>query len=907
MRPRSLLMGLIVLVVLLASGAAALSAGGVHWPAWVIAAVAAAVTAVASVIKPIVDALTKARVDRIESDGASEKRLSDVLESATGSRSGLPLLKDIRARSILGVHPAIPLPVDADQSLSSEFPTYVPRDSDAGIRTHLTRMAVTGGFLLLVGEPAAGKTRCAVEAVQALPDNWKIYIRSGNTTLQELVGAGVPLVHTVVWLDDIHQLLDSDTTDPNHLTAALVRRLLLPTAGPVIIIATTWPDRRDLYNRQPIEGSPDLMADARAVLQMAQQIDLTIAFSDEEWTRALSLSMADPRLKEAVAANNSRALAATLACREELIRRWRSTSKSMVSTVISAAIDARRCGCPEPISEKIIEALTPHYMSPSQRARVSSGWLESAIGEACEPIRGDTRPMQPVAAFVAGMDGYEVSDILLEYARNSQNVAPVPRAVWETIITTLTDPSVLYLIGAAAYYAGETEIAELGFQLAADGGNASAINGLGFLMYYAEDHKGAELHFRRAAELGHPAALNNLGGLLASRGYFREAEEYYQQAINAGHMSALTNLGFLLEGKGRLAQAERYYRRAADAGIPEALNNLGALLASRDESDEAETYYRRAADAGSIDALNNLGILLAGQGDSAEAEKYYREAISRGNIDALNNLGVLLADQGKLTEAENYYRQAIDAGSIDASNGLGNLLASRGEIQEADLFYRRAAEAGNKDALNSLGVLLAGRGEVDEAERHYRRAADAGSADALNNLGALLADRDNDPATAEEYYLRAINVGSADALCGMGVLLAGIDGSEEASRYYRRSTDSEYASILNDLATRIHKRSFTTDQNLGSDLAGDRSEHNAHIDAWFEAAAVAGSTRAMTLMAARAMKEGDKEAARDWYEQAANMGDTRGMVRLARLLGPKHGFKVLVQAVRTWRSTVPGS
>jgi TPR repeat protein len=904
-RARSLLVSLILLVVILAMGTALLSARVVHWPVWAIAAAAAGVTALAGIVKPAVDALMKARVDRLTDDGANQRKLGDALAKATGSRAGLPLIGDVRSRSVLGVHPAIPLPADADPALSNELPTYVPRDIDSNIQSNLSHMSATGGFLLLVGEPASGKTRSAVEALRGLPRDWRMYIRSGSTTLQQLIDAGASLERTVIWLDDIHQLLDSDSSDPAHLTATLVRRLLLPASGPVIIIATTWPDRRDRYTRQPSEGVPDLMSDARSVIEMAQQIDIDAEFSNAEWARAVSLSSEDPRLGEAVSAGGSRTLAATLANRDELIRRWRFSGKPIVSALISAAIDARRCGYPEPIPEGVIAELVPHYLSPSQRARAGSEWLQSALSEACEPIRGDTRPMQSAASYMSRIDGYEVSDILLDYTKNSQQIGPVPQVIWETLLAAVIDPSVLYSIGAAAYFAGKPEMAMLSFERAADAGNVSAINGLGFLMYYAGDHAGCELYFKRAADAGYPAALNNLGGLLARSGNTEKAEVYYQQAIDAGHMPALTNMGFLLEGRGNIRAAERYYRWAAEAGSPDALNNLGTLLANRGEFEEAEAHYRRAAHAGSIDALNNLGTLLAARNDRATAEVHYRKAVDLGNVDALNNLGVLLAADGNFEEAEQYYRRAIDAGSIDAYNGLGNLLANRGELQEAELSYRRAAESGNADALNSLGVLLAGRGETADAEKYYRRAAEAGSADALNNLGAILADR-GATAAAEEYYLQAIVRGSSDALCGMGILLAGLNKSEESAPYYAQATDESFRLILDKLAALIYYRTpglGNRDRKISHPERSAREDSSSSLNslAWLRAAASVGSTRAMVIIADHAMNNAEKEEALSWYDRAANQGDLHSVLRLAHLLGMRAGLRWLLRASKAWK------
>ena len=75
----------------------------------------------------------------------------------------------------LGVHAAISVAGAPDEVP----PEYVPRDVDAaesGIRALVAAAAERGGFVLLVGGSSVGKTRCAVEAVQALlPGLWLVH------------------------------------------------------------------------------------------------------------------------------------------------------------------------------------------------------------------------------------------------------------------------------------------------------------------------------------------------------------------------------------------------------------------------------------------------------------------------------------------------------------------------------------------------------------------------------------------------------------------------------------------------------------------------------------------------------------------------------------------------------------
>lgn len=77
----------------------------------------------------------------------------------------LPTVGDVIDPVALGVHRAGPLGGTAGNSQSSSgmAPAYVPRDVDEELRERLA----AGGFVLLVGDSTAGKSRTAFEAVSA--------------------------------------------------------------------------------------------------------------------------------------------------------------------------------------------------------------------------------------------------------------------------------------------------------------------------------------------------------------------------------------------------------------------------------------------------------------------------------------------------------------------------------------------------------------------------------------------------------------------------------------------------------------------------------------------------------------------------------------------------------------------
>jgi hypothetical protein len=610
----------------------------------------------------------------------------------------LPLVRDVTARQALGIHPAIPLEADAGGGLSAELPLYVPRDADAQVRAALSRMAPSGGFLLLVGPPAAGKTRSAAEAMQHVLGDWRLCLWPAGFAPAAYLDGGVSLRRTVVWLDDVHELLAAGAEGKagggeRRLTAELIRRLLLPQTGPVILIGTTWPDQRERFSRAPGTGEADLFADARKVLGMAYQIDVPPGFSDGEWGRAVSLSGRDPRLGEAVRLGQDRSLPATLASARELVRRWRHGGDAYGRAVISAAVDARRCGHPEPVPTALLEALAAQRLTGPQRAAADARtWFAEALSWACRPVRGDIAALTPSGSAVGVVDGYRISDILLDRARSDPDLDRVTDEV-RRLVVERADPGVCWILLASAHQEGKVDIAE------AAG--------------------------RRGAVAGDVYSLYNLAVLRRERGDDAEAERLYRRAVAAGHVDSMYNLAVLLDERGETAEAELLLRRAEEAGDADAMGMLGDIHLDRGETKQAERHYRRAVDAGLVAARATLAVLLVERGETAEAELLYRRAVEAGDLDALNSLAELLRERGETDEAELLYRRAIDAGQVAAVNNLAILLTARGDTDEAERLFRRAVAAGQAPALYNLAILLDHRGEAAEAAQlreRFRRA-----------------------------------------------------------------------------------------------------------------------------------------------------------------------------------------
>jgi hypothetical protein len=127
--------------------------------AWPLALAGALVTALAGLTKPVTVAVTQWWADRARSDLEQRDRARNLEQAVGGRERGLPLAGEVTDRALLGIHPSIPLPPGADRPLAPDLPLYIPRDLDGDLPAWVTAHRESGGFLLLVGPAASGKTR----------------------------------------------------------------------------------------------------------------------------------------------------------------------------------------------------------------------------------------------------------------------------------------------------------------------------------------------------------------------------------------------------------------------------------------------------------------------------------------------------------------------------------------------------------------------------------------------------------------------------------------------------------------------------------------------------------------------------------------------------------------------------
>ncbi|GAA2347696.1 hypothetical protein GCM10010431_84020 [Streptomyces kunmingensis] len=639
---------------------AGVKAGELSWPTWLVAGVVAIGGVLVAAWTPMVKAGTDAMAARTTRAAGLKAQAQEALLRMPAVNGRVALVEEVTDRALLGIHEAIPLPPDgpARQGLSTELPTYVLRDIDADLRTKLEASRTTGGFVLLIGPAAAGKTRCAYEAIRAVLPKWRLLLPPDGATLSHLVSGGTDLKHSVVWLNELQNFLTG--TEP--LKAATVRQMLADIAHPVILIGTIWPSTYDQL-RTPAtsehkaedgngEGDgamagQDLNADAREILDLARRFSLS-RWTAQEWERAGEFALVDPRIGQVMRHRERTGLAQTLSAAPELIQRWEQADTAFGQAVITAAVIARRCGHPAIVPVPIIEALATSCLTGNDRASAADNWLSEALAWACRPVHnsGGIAPLQAVGEVMGQVDGYEVSDLLVGYEASSAPAShDLTSGNWEDLVRLAT-PAACFGVGLAARMVGRLTVAASAWRRAADAGNTDAMNNLGVLLYEQKDTGSARAWYTRAAEAGHTSAMFNLGGLLNEQGDTDGARTWYTRATDTGHTDAMNNLGVLLNNQGDTDGARTWWQRAADTGNAYAMNNLGVLLNNQGDTDGARAWYTRAAEAGHTDAMYDLGGLLNEQGDTDGARTWYTRATDTGHTDAVAALDRVKADGG---------------------------------------------------------------------------------------------------------------------------------------------------------------------------------------------------------------------------------------------------------------------
>ncbi|MHA5048317.1 hypothetical protein [Streptomyces sp. SD15] len=438
---------------------------------------------------------------------------------------------------------------------ASGLPTYVERAHDIELR-RLVADAVQGAsrLVLLVGTSSTGKTRACFEALRHLPRDWRLWHpidpERPRAALDALDQVGPK---TVVWLNEAHHyLLHREHGEP--IAAGLRTLLADSTRAPVLVLGTIWPGPGyfDDVRSTPSPGEPDPHAQAR-VLLAGRVIHVPAAFSPSE-VDELKRSP-DPRLAAAASSAQDGMIAQYLAAAFELIDIYTAAPPG-TKALLNAAIDARRLGHPVSLPLPFLVAAAEGYLTDSEWELLPDNWLEQAIDQLTNPIKGARGPLHPQRRPRGSMEPgnpatrqtYRLADFLEDHGRAERRLERVPPLFWQAALRHCEDESAHRLALAAA----ARGFAEVACRL---WGKVGAYEQVARTLTEMDRLDEALPWYERAAAEGNALAFRLAGRHLAEAGRADDALSWYERAAAAGDAEALLWAGDQLAETGRVDEA----------------------------------------------------------------------------------------------------------------------------------------------------------------------------------------------------------------------------------------------------------------------------------------------------------------------------------------------------------------
>ena len=608
-------------LALLAAAPAVTAAAGVQ-DRWVLAGAAAVAAVVVSVGAVWQDRYRQAAQRRDEVGLRTE---DGCLVLPDGR---MPEVRDIADPVRLGVHRAAPAAVPTEapggwDGAVEHVPAYVPRDVDSRLRERLA----AGGFVLLVGDSTAGKTRAAFEAMAATLPKHVLVCPSGREAVSVAITQAAQTRRCVLWLDDLERFLGS-----GGLTAAQLGRLIIGAGHHRVILATlraAEEARLADAAADTDDGARDALRDTRQVLDQATTIRMARMFSAQELERARARDW-DPRVAEALGHSREYGIAEYLAAGPQLLRDWEDARGAAAgrhargAALVAAAIDLRRAGYTAPIPRAVLGQVQEQYLTGPEHGRTPREPLPEAWQWATRQ-RLTTALLQPV-----GSDRVEVFDYLVDTVqRRTAPGAHVPELVVRAAVDA-SGPAEATSLADAARAQGRYSLAEYAYR-------------------HAYRARGADPEL--SAE--HPDTLtsrSNLALVLWDLGRHEEAEAEHRavlqartRILGAEHPDTLTsrsNLALVLWDLGRHEEAEAEHRavlqartRILGAEHPDTLtsrSNLAAILRHLGRLEEAEAEHRAVLDTrtrtlgaqhpDTLTSRNNLALVLRDLGRPKQAD-----------------------------------------------------------------------------------------------------------------------------------------------------------------------------------------------------------------------------------------------------------------------------------------------
>ncbi|WP_409072829.1 tetratricopeptide repeat protein, partial [Micromonospora chalcea] len=476
-----------------------------------------------------------------------------------------------------------------------KMPPYVSRGHDARLR-EAVQSAANGRseFVVLVGGSSTGKTRACWEAIQVLDERWQLW-HPIDPSRPEAAARAVADVgpRTVVWLNEAqHYLLTADPGVGERIAAGLRTLLADPARGPVLVLATLWPEYWTTLTAAPKVEKPDQYAQARQLLSGAD-MRVPEAFTAAELRALADAATGDVRLRHAVRHAADGRVTQHLAGVPELSARYRNAFPA-ARAVIDVAIDARRIGYSVQIPHSLLEQAAPGYLTDLEWQQAGEGWLERALDYTEEPCHGVRGPLTRIRARPgdlansSGEPRYRLADYLEQSGRAERAAAFPPDSFWIATAKTVSDPDLLRRLADHARKRGRYQHAVNLYRMAVAHGDSRSLMYLARFRVSNGDRDAAAALLQQAADHGDTDVLR-LMALAAERlGDSASAEAIATQAADYGNTQVLRELAFQHSMTFDRARAVALYRQAAERGDKGALRDLSHLRQQAGDADGAE-------------------------------------------------------------------------------------------------------------------------------------------------------------------------------------------------------------------------------------------------------------------------------------------------------------------------------
>ncbi|MFF7233249.1 sel1 repeat family protein [Streptomyces sioyaensis] len=765
----------------------------------------------------------------------------------------------------LGVHPAIPGRQMRQPDIEFILPTFVPRPHDDQLRALLAAAAASPEprMVLVRGTSSTGKTRTAYEALHAsVPGNFSLLAPADATSLSEMLHTNSVRPRTVLWLNDAHDHFDGRAGEA--AAGALLRRL--GGRGPLIVIATLWPEYDDAFTARPPLASDDPHRNARNLLTKIPRIYQPGSFADD-LSAVRAAADGDPSLTAVVALGTGEVTQA-LAAGPDLVKHYEHPAQgdgTYGQALISAAMDAHRLGVTTALPLGFLKTAAPGYLTDTQRADATTDWFEAALAYACTKIKRTSSALQsvPQPEGMGAQPGVlRLADYLQQHGLQTRRWLCPPESFWQGAHQHLQAEGLIQL-GRAAH-----ERHRIGWE---------------------------KRLFGRAAAIGSSNVLIHLAGKLKTEGDSAGAERLYERAADAGSTDAKFQLALMRSERDR-AGAERLLHELADVGVTGAMFELARFRALEEDHEGAERFYQRAAADGSALAMHHLGQRQQAAGEHEDAARLFQQAADAGYPGALLDL-VYLLEPGDPEGAERAALQSAEAGDTNAWVALAFRWEATGHTEGAERLYRHAARSGHIPRLFELARHQKENGDRERAEWLYQLIADAGESTALLRR-AEIREEAEDPEGAERLYQQAAEDGDTHALSYLATMRKAAGDRVRAKQLYQEAANAGDGGALLYLTWMWEEEENPEGLEQAVHEAADRGNTGAMIELakvrqgtrdlegaerMYRRAAAAGDTHAMFLLVQMREHEGDRQGAEQAAQEAADAGDTRVLLQLAEI------------------------